>query len=122
MKPKIVAFDMDEVLCSRTLEDGGVEKYYSCYPLKDMIDIVNECHEKGFHIIIYTARGMSIFKGNVARVYDNLYALTKNQLKEWGVKHHDLIMGKPHYDILIDDKVINSLRVQDLEDITKRLE
>ena len=34
------------------------------------------------------------------------YSLTKNQLKKWGIKHHYLIMGKPSFDILIDDKAI----------------
>jgi hypothetical protein len=29
--------------------------------------------------------------------------LTKNQLTSWGVKHHELILGKPFADIYIDD-------------------
>ena len=30
------------------------------------------------------------------------------ELKEWGCKYHELIMGKPHADLFIDDKGINS--------------
>ena len=82
-----------------------------------MISIVNESYEQGNKIIIYTARGMSTFSGNVHRVYSELYELTKGQLKNWGVKHHELIMGKPHYDIIIDDKALNSERVQSVKDI-----
>ena len=32
---------------------------------------------------------------------------TKKQLKKWKVRYHELIMGKPSYDILIDDKSLN---------------
>jgi len=37
-----------------------------------------------------------------------LYDLTKQQLEEWGVKYHELIMGKPHADYFIDDKGVNA--------------
>ena len=33
-----------------------------------------------------------------------LFELTKQQLDDWGVKYHELIMGKPHADYFIDDK------------------
>jgi len=37
-----------------------------------------------------------------------LFELTEKQLKDWGCKYHELIMGKPHADYFIDDKGINS--------------
>jgi hypothetical protein len=36
-----------------------------------------------------------------------LFELTENQLKDWGCKYNELIMGKPHADLFIDDKGIN---------------
>ena len=30
-----------------------------------------------------------------------------NQLIEWGLKFHKLLLGKPSYDLFIDDKSIN---------------
>jgi hypothetical protein len=30
--------------------------------------------------------------------------LTKNQLNKWVVNHHDVKVGKPQYDLWIDDK------------------
>ena len=35
------------------------------------------------------------------------YSLTLKQLNKWGLKFHKLLMGKPSYDIIIDDKAIN---------------
>ena len=36
------------------------------------------------------------------------YDITKDQLIAWGAKHHELKLGKPVYDLFIDDKAINS--------------
>jgi len=35
------------------------------------------------------------------------YEETLKQLREWGLNFHELFMGKPSYDILIDDKAYN---------------
>jgi histidinol phosphatase-like enzyme len=106
MKQKIYAFDLDDTLCSRhpDYEHLGKEKYKYCYPIQPMIDILNEQYDKGHKIIIYTARGMSIYNGNVHDIYNNLYEQTISDLKKWGIQHHGLVMGKLHYDLLIDDK------------------
>jgi len=33
--------------------------------------------------------------------------LTKQQLDSWGCKYHEVRLGKPSYDIWIDDKAFN---------------
>jgi hypothetical protein len=121
MLNKVIAFDLDDVLCFRTSDLNGIEKYQSCYPNKQMIDIVNDCYDNGAIIKIYTARGMTVFNGDVNKIYSNLYSLTFDQLNSWGVKFHELVMGKLHYDVLIDDKVVNYDRIQEIGDIEKWL-
>ena len=111
MRNKIIAFDLDDVLCHRSSNEGGIKKYYSCYPDKKMIEIVNKLYEQGATIKIYTARGMSVFSGDVNKIYSNLYNLTLEQLNDWGIMYHELVMGKLHYDLLIDDKALNSIDV-----------
>ena len=34
------------------------------------------------------------------------YTLTVRQLKNWKVKYHKLIFGKPSYDLFVDDKAL----------------
>ncbi len=34
--------------------------------------------------------------------------VTEKQFHRWGVKYHDILFGKPMYDIFICDKVVNS--------------
>ena len=106
---KIYAFDLDETLCYRDehVEHLGPEKYKFCHPIYEMINRVNKLYDDGNTIIIYTARGMSQFNGDVHKVYSNLYGITTESLNYWGVKYHTLIMGKPHYDFIIDDKALN---------------
>jgi len=105
----IYAFDLDDTLCTRDkrFENLGPEKYKYCQPIPKMIDKLNRLYDEGHTIYIYTARGMSQFNGNVIEIYNKLYVLTLDSLKEWGIKHHGLIMGKLHYDYLVDDKAIS---------------
>tara|TARA_R110002110_G_scaffold6995_4_gene34755 strand:- start:96 stop:464 length:369 start_codon:yes stop_codon:yes gene_type:complete len=121
MRDKVIAFDLDDVLCYRDEEDGRVEKYHSCKPYYRMIEIANRCHDQGAYIVIYTARGMTSLNGNPHDIYDKLYQITKEQLDDWGVRYHKLVMGKLHYDLLIDDKAINSNDVTDADYIKEML-
>ena len=114
---RIIAFDLDDVICHRDIEGPTIEKYYSCVPNNSMIKVVNDCFDRGHRIIIYTARGMNVFKGDVATIMEKLYPLTLEQLHTWNVKFHELVMGKIHYDILIDDKALRSDRVSDIGDV-----
>jgi CMP-N,N'-diacetyllegionaminic acid synthase len=122
-KQKIIAFDLDDVICFRPTgyEDLGPEKYLHCKPIQANIKIVNELYDKGNVIVIYTARGMAQFSGDVSRIYSELYQITYDCLKTWGVEFHQLVMGKISYDVLIDDKCLNSNNIT-VDDIDKFLE
>lgn len=121
-KQNIIAFDLDDVICFRpdAYEHLGPEKYLHCQPYEETVKLVNSLYDDGYKIIIYTARGMSQFFGNIAQIYSELYDQTNDQLKSWGVKYHQLVMGKIHYDVLIDDKSLNSHNITK-EDIIKLL-
>ena len=87
----IYCFDIDGTLCSKDNED-----YNYALPYKNRIEEVNKLYEKGEKIILFTARW--------AATGIDWKELTKKQLKDWNVKHHELIFGKPHADVFIDDK------------------
>ena len=96
----IYCFDLDGTLCSSSPGD-----YAKAVPWQERIDVVNRLFDEGNHIKIYTARGMT------TKV--NYRSMVKWQLDHWGVKYHELIMGKPAADIYIDDKGINAGRFFD---------
>ena len=112
-KLKVIAFDLDDVICyrSKDYEHLGPNKYDHCEPDNHVIEMINSLYEDGNKIVIYTARGMSQFKGDVVRIYSELYSKTIQQLNDWGLKYDQLVMGKIHYDLLIDDKCMNSKKV-----------
>jgi glycerol-3-phosphate cytidylyltransferase len=92
----IYCFDLDGTICSITKNNN----YPEAVPMQDVVDKVNELYEDN-KILIFTARGAS--SGIDWRDF------TAKQLDDWGVKHHELIMGqKPSFDLMIDDKAINA--------------
>lgn len=74
--------------------------YYTSKPIHSRIVKVNRLYDAGNIIIYHTARG--------ATTGLNWFELTYAQLKDAGAKFHELRMGKPHYDVWVDDKAINS--------------
>ena len=92
----IIRVDIDETICK--YEDE--REYPKAVPIRERIDKINKLYDDGHTIVYWTARG-SVTKKDWAE-------LTVMQLKEWGAKYHKVELGKPHYDLYIDDKSINS--------------
>ena len=90
---------MDGTLCSNKNRN-----YRKSKPDKKAIHKVNELYEKGNYIIIYTARFMGRFDGNVKKAKKAGYQMSLKQLKKWKVKFHRFHMGKIPYDVLVDDR------------------
>ena len=95
-------FDIDGTIC--TVSDGD---YESATPLRDRIEKINYLYDEGHKIIFQTARGMGRSNNSESFAYAKFYEFTKQQLKDWGVKHHSLFLGKPAGDIYVDDKGIS---------------
>lgn len=87
--------DIDGTICTNTSGD-----YINAKPYLDRIKEINKLYESGHHIVYWTARG--------ANSGVDWSELTAWQLDRWGCKFHELRMGKPAYDIWIDDKAVNS--------------
>jgi len=100
MKYKTICFDIDNVLCNT----NNKKDYFKSKPIKKNIQIVNKAYNKGFFIILYTARYMGRCNGNLREVHKKIKPMTLNQLKKWGVKYHKIYFGKPSFDLFIDDK------------------
>ena len=100
--------DIDGTICTPTVG----RDYHKAEPWQDRIKVLNKLYDEGNHIIYFTARAMGRFSGHShyiasEKAKEVLFDLTKQQLNDWGVKYHELIMGKPHADLFIDDKGIN---------------
>jgi hydroxymethylpyrimidine pyrophosphatase-like HAD family hydrolase len=113
MQQKIIAFDLDDVLCVRDkkYEHLGIEKYKFCTPMHNNIVILKNLYDMGFYIKIYTARGMSQLSGNLQEINLKIKPITEEFLANNKIPYHELVFGKIHYDILIDDKALNSMDI-----------
>ena len=78
----------------------GKVDYRNAIPYQDRIKKINKLYDEGKTIVYWTARG--------SRTGINWFQITLNQLNKWNCKFHELRMGKPAYDLFIDDKNINS--------------
>lgn len=92
---KSFIIDIDGTICNTKNSD-----YYNSTPRLANIAIFNKLYEQGHQVHYWTARG-----ANSGLDWDEFTVL---QLKLWKVKYTTINMGKPHYDVWIDDKAINA--------------
>ena len=97
---KKICFDIDGVICKIRKDNN----YNKSQPIKKNIRFINNLKNKGFKIILFTSRFMGRTNENKSKAESMGYKLTKDQLKRWGLSYDKLIMGKPSYDLIVDDK------------------
>ena len=97
----IIYVDIDETIChyGEKVRSGPTD-YNEAKPYYERINKINSLFDKGDTIVYWTARG--------TRTGINWFKVTLEQLNSWGCKYHELKMGKPSYDLFIDDKNIRS--------------
>jgi len=103
-KPKTFCFDIDGVIATLT-PDNDYNKA-ECNPT--MVAAVNALYDAGNEIILFTARG--------TKTGIDWTETTRQQMQRWGVKYHQLRLGKPAADYYIDDRMLS---FGDLEKLIK---
>ena len=94
----VIYVDIDETIC----KSPESRDYSQAQPMTERIEKINKLYDEGNTIVYWTARGTGSGK--------DWKDVTMEQFHRWGVKYHGLMMGKPMYDLFIDDKNINSER------------
>lgn len=92
---QLFVFDIDGVIAMKR-EDLD---YGQAGPNEKMIQIVNQLYDWGNRIVLFTARGY------VTGI--DWREVTEKQMSDWGVKYHELHMGKPNADYYVDDKMMS---------------
>jgi len=91
----VYCFDIDGTICS----ERGDNRFDLAQPNEEVVSEINRLYGLGHKIIIFTSR----------HLHGKHKTLTKRQLKNWQVKYHELIYDKkPHYDLFVDSKSLNS--------------
>lgn len=89
---KTFVVDIDGVIAQLSPNND----YNLAQPNKPVIDAVNRLYDQGHKIVLFTARGY------VTGI--DWMEVTKTQMQTWGVKHHELKLGKPNATFYVDDK------------------
>tara|TARA_Y100000034_G_scaffold66514_1_gene80296 strand:+ start:513 stop:836 length:324 start_codon:yes stop_codon:yes gene_type:complete len=97
----IVYVDIDGTICKPYNKDGHEDPDYRyAEPIPHNIKKINKLFNEGHTIIYWTARG------TVSQI--DWLPETREQLQHWGARYHDVRVGKPYYDLFIDDKAIKA--------------
>ena len=91
-RPRSLVVDIDGVVATAV----AALDYASAGPVRDNIARVNALYDAGCRILLYTARGSATGK--------DWSEVTSRQMRDWGVRYHELRFGKPPADYYIDDR------------------
>lgn len=97
MKKYTIAIDIDDTLCN-SIRRNFPEDILKVRPRKNIVNELQDLSRKGCTIIIFTGRKSS---NNKAKEY------TEKWLKKHNIPYDKLIMDKPSYTILIDNRSWN---------------
>lgn len=67
-------------------------EYEKAVPLEGAVEVVNALYDAGHQIVFYTSRNFKYLQQ------------THESLRKFGFKFHYVCFGKPHGDIIIDDR------------------
>lgn len=81
-------------------------RYGQARPAGDVISIINRLHDYGNKIILFTARG--------SETGIDWSETTEKQMRDWGVKYHQLRFGKPAATFYVDDKNLSLSELAEL--------
>lgn len=107
MSTQTLVIDIDHTICTpNDSEKDTFEKYGKATPILEMIESIRSAKEKGFRIVLLTARRMETHNGDINKVIEDVGELTINWLNDHGVPYDELMFGKPSAVYYVDDKAL----------------
>ena len=99
-------FDIDGTLCPIKSKD---QKYEDLIPYENMVDKIKELKASGFRIVLFTARNMKTYNGDLKLISKYTKPLIEQWLNKWEIPYDELIVGKPWpgpIGFYVDDRAI----------------
>lgn len=90
--------DLDDTICFTKDRDFENSK-----PNEPVIKKINDLYDKGWNILICTARGAKSCK-TLQQREEKYRGITESWLNKNGVKYNEVMFGKPNADYYVDDK------------------
>eukprot|EP00929_Paragymnodinium_shiwhaense_P040364 TRINITY_DN21091_c0_g1_i1.p1 TRINITY_DN21091_c0_g1~~TRINITY_DN21091_c0_g1_i1.p1 ORF type:complete len:835 (-),score=152.07 TRINITY_DN21091_c0_g1_i1:82-2586(-) len=99
-------FDLDGTLVTHPKRRGD---YASVEPIEQNVALVRSLKAAGHYIIVWTSRESERHSGNVGAIVAAVGRQTLDTLDKLQIPYDELLFGKPHADLYIDDRAVNSL-------------
>lgn len=84
--------DVDGTLCG--IKQPG-QSYADLEPDHAMLEKLREYRAKGYRILLYTARNMRTYDGNLALINRHTAPVLLEWLERWEVPYDEILFGKP---------------------------
>lgn len=104
IKPKRICFDLDNTLV--TFPDIPND-YTSVKPIMKNINLLKYLKRLNNTIIIYTARRMKTYHGDIGKINADIGKITFSTLEKYDIPYDEIYFGKPYADFYIDDLAVN---------------
>jgi capsule biosynthesis phosphatase len=95
MNSKTFIVDIDDTISETPKNSDGVGQYSLAKPCNLVIERINLLAEQGHTIVLFTARGMRTFNGNVADIEEFHRPILERWLLENSVSYSKIVFGKP---------------------------
>ncbi|MTC47096.1 HAD-IIIC family phosphatase [Providencia sp. wls1922] len=92
-----------------TLTSANTTNYKEVSPREEVIEKLREYKKIGFEIVIFTARNMRTYDGNIGKINAHTLPVIIEWLDKHNVPYDEIIVGKPwcgHDGFYIDDRAI----------------
>lgn len=105
-KDRCIILDIDGTLCPIKSDH---QKYEDLRPIPEILEKLREYKERGFYVVLYTARNMRTYDGNIGKIMANTAKVILDWLDNYNVPYDEIHFGKPWTGkggFYVDDKAI----------------
>lgn len=88
----VLVVDIDGTLCGIKTAD---QSYADLIPDQAMLVKLREYQAKGYRVLLFTARNMNTYKGNLALINKHTAPVLLEWLAKWEVPYDEILFGKP---------------------------
>lgn len=88
----VLVVDIDGTLCGIKTAD---QSYADLIPDQAMLVKLREYQAKGYRVLLFTARNMNTYKGNLVLINKHTAPVLLEWLAKWEVPYDEILFGKP---------------------------
>ena len=104
----VIVFDLDDTICYPNHDEKDTFKKYGEAAINhDVVDRMQSLRDRGYYIIIHSARRMLTHDGDLDKIHADVWEVTVAWLEHARIPYDELVFGKPYANTYyVDDKAM----------------